>query len=174
MGKAVPRMADIARRLLADEKIGTPAAEGYFPRGLLINEAQEKTGAERVVDLLLLQASQRTLRIGSSRAAYDRVKPAPPVSEIRTARIALVTDGGLVPKGNPDRIESLAATRYGTYDIAGVEALSPATMKSTTEGMTRCLQTGPEPARSCRCYEGNGSRTVLSVHCTTGSTAPPA
>jgi betaine reductase len=125
MGKAVPVIAEIARKLLVGQKIGTPAAEGYFPRGLLINEVQEKTGAERVVDLLLSKLRGEPYESEVPRAAYDTVKPAPPVREMRNAKIALVTDGGLVPKGNPDRIESLAATRFGAYDITDVETLSP-------------------------------------------------
>jgi glycine reductase len=39
--------------------------------------------------------------------------------------VALVTDGGLVPAGNPDGIESAAATRFGVYSIAGRDRLSP-------------------------------------------------
>jgi glycine reductase len=56
---------------------------------------------------------------------YDRVKPAPGIKDIRSATIALVTDGGLVPKGNPDRIESRQATRFGSYSIKGITALNP-------------------------------------------------
>jgi len=36
--------------------------------------------------------------------------------------IALVTSGGIVPKGNPDHIEASSATKYGTYSIAGVQS----------------------------------------------------
>jgi glycine reductase len=45
------------------------------------------------------------------------------VSDITDATVMLITDGGLVPKGNPDRIEGTAATRWGAYDIAGVDNL---------------------------------------------------
>jgi len=54
---------------------------------------------------------------------YDRVTPASGLSDITRAKIALVTDGGLVPKGNPDKIESRTATRFGKYSFKGMEAL---------------------------------------------------
>ncbi len=125
MAKAVATMTEIARKVVMGEDIGKPAVEGYFPRGILINEISEKTGAERVTDLLLAKLRGEPYESEVPRAAYDRVSPAPAVTDMRKAKIALVTDGGLVPKGNPDRIESLAATRFGRYDIKDVEALSP-------------------------------------------------
>ncbi len=125
MSKAVGTMAQILRKQVTGEKIGKPSDEGYFARGLLINEAAEKTGAERVVDLLLAKMRGEPFASEVPRAAYDRVAPAPAITDIGKATIALVTDGGLVPKGNPGRIESLAATRLGKYDIAGMETLSP-------------------------------------------------
>ncbi len=39
--------------------------------------------------------------------------------ELRNASILLITDGGLVPRGNPDRIPSTNAGCYGVYNIAG-------------------------------------------------------
>jgi glycine reductase len=56
---------------------------------------------------------------------YDRVKPAPGIKDLCLATIALVTDGGLVPKGNPDRIEARAATRFGSYSFKGMDGLNP-------------------------------------------------
>ncbi len=40
-----------------------------------------------------------------------------------SAVIALVTDGGLVPEGNPDNIEPGRPTRFTTIPIAGVDSL---------------------------------------------------
>jgi glycine reductase len=62
------------------------------------------------------------------------VKPAPAIKEIGKARIALVTDGGLVPKGNPDRIEIRTATRFGRYTIKNVETLNPEDYEVSHEG----------------------------------------
>ena len=37
----------------------------------------------------------------------------------------LYTSGGIVPTGNPDHIESSNATKWGKYDITGMDRLSP-------------------------------------------------
>jgi glycine reductase len=134
MGEAVGRMAALALKLAAGEKIGRPAVEGYFPRGVLVNETVEKTGAERVVDMLLAKLRGDPFESEVPRPTYDRVEPAPPVREMRSATIALVTDGGLVPRGNPDRLEIRTATKFGRYEITGVASLDPASYEVSHEG----------------------------------------
>lgn len=134
MGEAVNKMVNIARKLAAKEKIGKPSEEGYFSRGLLINEISDKIGAERVMDMLLSKLRGEPFESEVPRPMYDRVKPALPIKKIGSATIALVTDGGLVPKGNPDKIESRTATRFGRYDIRNVDALNPADYEVAHEG----------------------------------------
>jgi betaine reductase len=134
MGEAVAKIVNIARKLVSKEKIGKPCEEGYFPRGLLVNEVSDRIGAERVLNLLLLKLRGEPYESEVSRPTYDRVKPAPAIKEIRKARIALVTDGGLVPKGNPDKIEIRTATRFGRYDIKDAEALHPEDYEVSHEG----------------------------------------
>jgi glycine reductase len=126
-------MADIIRKMVAlglklvhKERIGRPEDEGYCPRGLLANEISDHPGATRVVDMLLHKLKGEPFVSEVPRPAYDRVPIAPGIKEMRTAKIALVTDGGLVPKGNPDKIEVAAATRFGRYPIIGKNALDPA------------------------------------------------
>ena len=134
MGEAIPKMVALARKLAAKEKIGRPSEEGYFPRGLLVNEMADKTGAERVVDMLLSKLQGKPFESEVPRPVYDRVQPAPPIREMGAATIALVTDGGLVPKGNPDKIEIRTATRFGRYDIRDVDSLNPAEYEVSHEG----------------------------------------
>ena len=50
------------------------------------------------------------------------------------AKIALVTSGGIVPKGNPDHIESSSASKYGQYDIEGVMDLTAETYETAHGG----------------------------------------
>jgi glycine reductase len=54
----------------------------------------------------------------------ERVSPAQPVADLSQATIALVTTGGLVRKGNPDRQVSANATRYFRHDVSELESLS--------------------------------------------------
>ena len=55
---------------------------------------------------------------------FDRVAPNAPVTDITKAKIAIVTSGGIVPKGNPDHIESSSASKIGKYDIEGIMDLN--------------------------------------------------
>lgn len=134
MGDAISKMGKFAYRLVTGQKIGSPSEEGYFPRGLLVNEISDKPGAERVIDMLLLKLRGEPFESEVPRPIYDRVRPAPPIREIGVATIALVTDGGLVPKGNPDNIEIRTATRFGRYDIKNVDALNPSDYEVSHEG----------------------------------------
>ena len=134
MGRAVPKLVFLAQRLATGELIGKPAEEGYFPRGHLINETADETGAVRGVDMLLAKLRGDAYESEVPKLEYDRVQPAPPVKDIKSATIALVTDGGLVPKGNPDRIEIRTATRYGRYDIGAQNALEAAEYEVNHEG----------------------------------------
>ena len=45
--------------------------------------------------------------------------------KLNDAKIMLFTDGGLVPKGNPDRIPSTSSKHYGIYSIEGMTRLDP-------------------------------------------------
>jgi betaine reductase len=139
MVDAVGRMVKLARKLLNKEKIGRPVEEGYLPRGQLVNELADRTGAERVIDMLLCKVRGEPFESEVARPVYDRVKPAPPLKDIRSATIALVTDGGLVPKGNPDRIEMTTATRFGRYDIKNVDTLDPANYEVSHGGYDSTL-----------------------------------
>ena len=65
---------------------------------------------------------------------FDRVAPEAPILDMTKATVALVTSGGIVPKGNPDHIESSSATKNGRYDLEGVEDLTEATYETAHGG----------------------------------------
>ncbi len=124
MAAAVSRMAGMALKLATNQDVGGPSEGGYFSRGLLVNVLAETTGAERVVSMLLAKLREESFESEVTLPKYDRIEPAPRIRDIRSATIALVTDGGLVPKGNPDRIENRHATRFGAYSISLVDPLN--------------------------------------------------
>ena len=55
---------------------------------------------------------------------FEPVPVPPPVKDITKATIALVTDGGLVPKGNPDSFPRAFSKVWGAYSIADQNGLS--------------------------------------------------
>ena len=54
----------------------------------------------------------------------EAVPPAAPVLDLSRATVALITTGGLIPKGNPDRQTSGNPDRYFTYSVEGLPALT--------------------------------------------------
>ena len=134
MATAISKMVRLSLKLTDRKKIGRPTEEGYFPRGLLVNEISARTGAERVVSMLLKKISGESFESEVPRPNYDRVTPAPRIDDMTQAHIALVTDGGLVPQGNPDKIEMKAASRFGRYPIRGIKSLSPEDYEVTHAG----------------------------------------
>lgn len=123
MRQAVSRMATLAKKLLNGAEIGFPEEEGYLPQGYRVNVWTEKNGAERGVEMLLKKLKGEPFVTELPMPTFDRVEPAPALQDLRHAKIAIVTSGGIVPAGNPDRIESANASRYGTYLIKGLDDL---------------------------------------------------
>ncbi len=126
MRKALPAMGKFAQKLLSGEKIGTPAEEGYLARGIRVNMFAEERGATRAVNMLVKKLKGEEFETEYPMPAFDRVAPNQPVPDVTKAKIAIVTSGGTVPKGNPDRIESSSAQKYGKYDISGFDNLTEA------------------------------------------------
>lgn len=124
MFEAISKMVDITCRISANEKLGRPSVEGYLPRGVLENEISDQLGAERVVSMLLAKIQGELFETEVPLPKYDRVSPAPSIQDLRSAKIALVTDGGLVRIGNPEKIETQRATRFASYSINDADALT--------------------------------------------------
>lgn len=124
MKQVVQRMAGLARKRVAGEPIGLPAEEGYLTRGLIRDQFVDKTSAERLVDMVLAKVQGQPFDTEMPVTAFEPVAKPRGVDDLAKAKVMLITDGGLVPKGNPDNIEGMAATRWGAYDIAGADDLA--------------------------------------------------
>lgn len=125
MKKAIPAMAKLVLKLARGQEIGLPEEEGYIPRGIRKNFFAADRGSKRAVDMLVKKIKGEKFATEYPMPVFDRVEPNAPVKDMATAKIALVTSGGIVPKGNPDRIESSSASKYGKYDLDGVTDLHP-------------------------------------------------
>ncbi len=134
MRDAVGKMAPLALKLARKEKIGASCEEGYMPNGIRVNFFEEKRGSARAVDMLLKKLAGKPFTTEFPMPAFDRVAPNPAVKDMAHAKVALVTSGGIVPKGNPDHIESSSASHYGKYDIEGVMDLTAETYETAHGG----------------------------------------
>lgn len=137
MKNAVPAMAAFAQKLLSGAEILGPEQEGYFERGIRVNYFHQQRGSERAVEMLLQKIAGKNPATEYPLPVYDRVEPLPPVTDLRHTKVALVTSGGIVPQGNPDRIESSSASKYGVYSIAGKQRMDKQEFTSVHGGYDR-------------------------------------
>ena len=164
MREALPIVASLASRLADGEQIGAPDREGYLPRGLRVNALMDRTGAERAIDLLLakLAGDVRTEVAPSG----DPVAPPPPITDPRSVRLALVTEAGCVPQGNPDRLPTRHSNVWLRYPIAGVDSLAGGGYESVHAGFdTAAANADPNrlvPLDAARELERDGS--IGSLH----------
>jgi glycine reductase complex component B subunit gamma len=178
MRDALPRMARLASRLASGAEIGSPEDEGYLTRGFRRNRRAGKSGAERAVDLVLAKLEGDTR--SEVAAGFDRVAAPPPVEDLATALVALVTEAGCVPQGNPDRLPSIRAQSWLRYSLAGERALSPDRFESVHGGFDVALA-NEDPNRlvpldvvSSLSDEGRIGRLHDFFYTTTGNGTPVA
>ena len=134
MGAAIAAMTAFLPRLLGGEILKSAEEEGYIERGVRVNKFYEEVGAERAVAMLLKKIKGESFRTEYKMPVFDRVDPRPGVKDISTATVALVTSGGIVPKGNPDHIAASSARNYGSYEIDGIDDLTAATYQTAHGG----------------------------------------
>ena len=134
MRDAVSKMAPLALKLAKGEKIGSSKEDGYMPNGIRVNFFEDKVGAQRAVEMLIKKLNDKPFETEYPMPSFDRVAPGEAIKDLSKAKIALVTSGGIVPKGNPDHIESSSASKYGQYDIEGVTDLTEATYETAHGG----------------------------------------
>ena len=134
MRDAVSKMAPLALKLAKGEPIGASIEEGYIPNGVRVNFFEKERGSQRAVNMLLKKLAGKPFTTEYPMPNFDRVEPNPAVKDLAHTTIALVTSGGIVPKGNPDHIESSSASHYGKYDIEGVTDLTEATYETAHGG----------------------------------------
>ena len=167
-------MAKLGLKLAKGEKIGASCEEGYMPNGIRVNLFEKERGAKRAVNMLIAKINGKPFTTEYPMPDFDRVAPNPAVKDIAHAKIALVTSGGIVPKGNPDHIESSNATHYGKYDIEGVMDLTSDRYATAHGGYDPVYANADaDRVRRWTCC-GSLRKRVKSAPCTGISTPPLA
>jgi glycine reductase len=126
MAISIERMVKLAFQLISEEKgvylvsrenLPKPEEFHYFTRYLLRNEYTDKTAARRSVDKLLAKIKGDPFESEVILPKFERVEPPPPLKDLRTCEIVLISDGGLVPRGNPHGLSGRGNLRWAIYDI---------------------------------------------------------
>lgn len=123
MRTALPAMANIVKKIMKKEALGLPEEEGYIPQGKRLTVFSEKRGSQRAVEMLLARLNNEAFKSELPMPVFDMVDPATAITDLSKATIALVTSGGIVPMGNPDRIQSASAQKWGKYDVDHIDGL---------------------------------------------------
>ncbi len=134
MRKAVPTMAAVALKLASGEELGAPAEEGLIEKGIRKNIFRDARGSERAVAMMVAKLKGEKYETEYPMPNFDRVAPNPQIGDPAKLKIAVVTSGGIVPKGNPDKIEASSASKYGKYDIQGIDDLTSDTFQTAHGG----------------------------------------
>ncbi len=134
MRKDLPRLAALALKVGSGEELESPEKEGTIPQGIRKNFFKDARGSHRAVDFLVKKLKGEEFETEFPMPVFDRVAPQPAVKDITKAKVAVLTSGGIVPKGNPDHIESSSASHYGRYEITGIKDLTSETHETAHGG----------------------------------------
>lgn len=164
MRQDVKKLTDFVNKILADGKSEGAEAEGYFARGCrhekFLEDARENTAAYRGVQMLIKKMNKQPYQTELVIPEKEVVPIAPAVKDLSKAVIAMVTSGGIVPVDNPDRIQSASATRWGMYDISGMDRLESGVFKTIHAGFDPAAANADPnvivPLDAMRAYEKEG------------------
>jgi glycine reductase len=136
----------------------------------------EKTGAERAIELVLAKLAGETRSEVAGR--FDRVPPPAPVADVSRALVALVTEAGCVPQGNPDRLPTIRAQGWLRYELGEARTLAAGRYESVHGGFDVTLA-NEDPNRlvpldtvSALAEEGRVGRVHDVFYTTTGNGTP--
>ena len=124
MQQALVGMTRLALKLGRGEALGPAEQEGYLPRGIRRIYDRGELGYKRALSMLVNKLKGEAFVTEVPIHEPERVAPAMPIADLSAAKIAIVTTGGLVRKGNPDRQVAANATRFHRHSVAELQSLS--------------------------------------------------
>ena len=124
MQTVLSQVLRIALKLSTGEELGPAEVEGYLSRGIRKVATREGAGYKRALAMLLKKLNGQPFVSEVPFQAPESVIPAAALPDLSRATIALVSTGGLIPKGNPDRMVAGNADRYHAYSVEGLASLT--------------------------------------------------
>lgn len=141
MRQDIAAMVTLALKLVKKEPMGPAREEGYFSRGVRKCFQREKSGAARAVDMMMRRLKGEEFLTEYEMPVFNKIPPAAPVKDMKNATIAIISSGGVVPLGNPDKIRVSSADSFGKYDISALSDLTPENYESVHGGYDRAFAT---------------------------------
>ena len=134
MGPALDTLSAAVKKILAGETLTN--ADGLVGLAPRTPRMAEGTAAERAVDLVLARLAGDREATEVPLPRFDKVTPAAPVKDLSQAKVAILTEGALVPDDNPGALESARATKWLRYSLKGVEQLASGEWRSVHGGFS--------------------------------------
>lgn len=134
MRPSLERLAAAALKVAAGEELTAEDGRvGTVPR---TNRMAEQSASERAVALVLkrLGGDDEATEIPLPR--FDNVTPAAPIADPADALLVLLTEGGFVPAGNPDRLESARASKWIRHSLEGLTSVAEGEFESVHGGFS--------------------------------------
>ncbi len=117
MKNALATMASFANTLAKGESVYDCEKYGYYKRGIRHYFFSDKQGAERGVDMMLKKVRGEAFKTELEMPHFSRVPIAPSITDLKKAKVAVITTCGPVPVGNPDKIEAHTCSKWCTYTM---------------------------------------------------------
>lgn len=134
MRKVLGEVAVFAKRLIAGDNIGDGKAERYHGSGPAVPIDYSVPAPTRGINMLLAKYYGKPFKTEVIMPNHEEI-PIPvlkkPLSE---CKIGLVTDGGLVPLGNPDNQVPTNSKAFKRYSIEGMNTLNPKDWEVSHQG----------------------------------------
>lgn len=132
--ETVKDMAAFAKRLVEGDAIGDGKQEHYHGSGPAIEIDYGIPAFTRGIDMLLKKYRGEPFKTEVIMPNHEEI-PIPDLGKpLSECRIAVVTDGGLVPIGNPDHQVPTNSKHYRSYSIKGMSTLKPEDWEVSHQG----------------------------------------
>ncbi len=164
MGAALQGLARLIAKLGRGRRLGTAQEEGTLTKGFRRNTFESVRGSTRAIKMLLAKMRGERYETEWPLPRYGRAEPAEPIVAGKPFRLALVTEAGIVPDGNPDRLPSGWATQWYAYPIHDRDGFAEGEFESVHGGIdTSFANLDPDrqvPLDAARSLEEQGRFTL--------------
>jgi len=123
MEDALKKMAQCLSRLVSGSPMGTPAQEGYIPRGFRLDEIASQSGAVRAVNMLLDRLASRSFNTEIPVEHLEAIPVPSRVINLKDTYLGVVTTSGIIPPGNPDGFRGYQNTKWAKYPIDKLDSM---------------------------------------------------
>lgn len=121
----IQNMVMFAEKMLDGKEMGLPDEDNYFKRGWNRSVHTGVEVSDRAINMLLAKIKGEPFKTEIELPDNKDVPLAPAVKDLSKATIAIATDGGLYPAGNPDNMPCSNPDVFHPYPIKAGPTLNP-------------------------------------------------